>query len=309
MQENVKFLDKNHFLILKAIAIIAIIVGHIGNFTGKTWFTPLGGFGVAIFLFCSGYGLTVSAKNRGVAKYWLKKLVNVYLSFFIIEAVAALILQRDLKTFILDVLLLKPSHPYGWYMQYLFVCYLLFYIVFNLVKKEEIFILVFFLLGIISFFAFPNLQAEQALSFTLGIVLANYNNTKRVNHSKLMIIGIVLIFVGITFLAIKQLPSVRLLNHYIITLINLIIKLFSAIGVVLLSYSFIGCLKFLIPFGKISYELYLVHGYFIFCVAKNVLNNFALNTVLFLLITCAVSWAFYIVNVQIKKGFRGILEN
>ena len=103
MQKSVKLFDKNHFLILKAIAILAIVFGHVGNFSGKTWFTPLGGFGVAIFLFCSGYGLSVSAKNGGVDRYWTKKFINVYVPFFIIEVIAALVLNRNFKTFILDI--------------------------------------------------------------------------------------------------------------------------------------------------------------------------------------------------------------
>lgn len=65
MNLNIKFCDKKHFIILKGIAIVAIVICHVGNLSGKTWFTPLGGIGVAIFLFCSAYGLTLSAKNGG----------------------------------------------------------------------------------------------------------------------------------------------------------------------------------------------------------------------------------------------------
>lgn len=52
--------SKESFIYVKGIAILLVIISHIGNFSGKTWFTPLGGIGVAIFLFCSGYGVMSS---------------------------------------------------------------------------------------------------------------------------------------------------------------------------------------------------------------------------------------------------------
>lgn len=301
MEKNVKLFDKNHFLILKAIAIIAIMIGHVGNFSGKTWFTPLGGFGVAIFLFCSGYGLSVSAKNGGVDRYWTKKFINVYVPFFIIEVIAALILNRNFKTFILDIAFIDISHPYGWYMQYIFICYLLFYIAFKFIKNQKSIIVVFLLLGILSFFIFKNLQAEQALSFAVGIAAANYEKIKQIQKTKLFILGLVLIIIGISFLAIKQMPNIRALNHYVITLLNLIIKLFTAIGVVFISYSLSVLFGFLTPVGKISYELYLVHGYVIVIVSKNIFKNFVLNSFIFLLVVLFISWIFYLINSQIKK--------
>lgn len=60
------FCSKQHFQILKGIAILVVMIGHCGNNSGVTWFTPLGGIGVAIFLFCSGYGIECSlSANRG----------------------------------------------------------------------------------------------------------------------------------------------------------------------------------------------------------------------------------------------------
>ena len=63
---NLSFCDKNHFEILKGIAIVLVITCHMMGNSGVAWFTPLGGIGVAIFLFCSGYGVYYSLyKNRG----------------------------------------------------------------------------------------------------------------------------------------------------------------------------------------------------------------------------------------------------
>ena len=63
---EMSFCSKEHFQVIKGIAILMIMVAHAGNNSGVTWFTPLGGIGVALFLFCSGYGIYYSLmKNRG----------------------------------------------------------------------------------------------------------------------------------------------------------------------------------------------------------------------------------------------------
>ena len=89
-RNNLNFLSKEHFLYLKGLAIAAILIGHIGNFSGRTWFTPLGGIGVAIFLFCSGYGLTKSYEKNGLKQYWRKKLIGVYGPFLLVELLFSL---------------------------------------------------------------------------------------------------------------------------------------------------------------------------------------------------------------------------
>lgn len=62
---KVDFCSKSHFEVLKGIAILAVLISHAGNFSGKTWFTPLGGIGVALFLFCSGYGTYCTLSSGG----------------------------------------------------------------------------------------------------------------------------------------------------------------------------------------------------------------------------------------------------
>ena len=146
-----------------------------------------------------------------------------------------------------------------------------------------------------------NLQAEQALSFAVGIAAANYEKIKQIQKTKLFILGLVLIIIGISFLAIKQMPSSRVLNHYIITLFNLIIKEFAAIGVVFLSHLFSKVLRFLIAFGKISFELYLVHGYFMFIISQSLFKGFVLNVIVFLVVVFVTTLVFNKVNVYTKK--------
>lgn len=172
------FCSKEHFQYLKGIAILAVIIGHIGNYSGKTWFTPLGGIGVAIFLFCSGYGLMTSYRNKGLSLFWKNKLIAIYLPFALVEIITAVILRRGLSDVVLELLFLKRLHPFGWYMQYLIACYLLFWLGVKYISNQKIRIGIWGILAIASFFLFGNLQGEQAISFLSGILFAKYRSEK-----------------------------------------------------------------------------------------------------------------------------------
>ena len=69
-------------------AILLVILCHmVGTFfDGRiVYFTPLGGIGVAIFLMLSAYGLNESYKKHGLSNWWKKRLMAVWVPYFIIE--------------------------------------------------------------------------------------------------------------------------------------------------------------------------------------------------------------------------------
>ena len=73
MPNKTEMLSYDHTKYIKGIAIVFVLVSHIGNYSGKTWFTPLGGIGVSMFLFCSGFGLMSSYRNNQLSHFWIKK--------------------------------------------------------------------------------------------------------------------------------------------------------------------------------------------------------------------------------------------
>jgi peptidoglycan/LPS O-acetylase OafA/YrhL len=93
---------------LKGLAIILIIVAHVGyglvNDSRFLWpITNLAGLGVNIFLFVSGYGLTVSSirKPLGIKEFYTKRLKKLFLPFWIVLAIY----------FLLDYFVLKRTYP------------------------------------------------------------------------------------------------------------------------------------------------------------------------------------------------------
>ncbi len=76
------FLCKYSMTAIKGMAILIIIMGHLGNIFGVRVFNPLGSCGVAIFLFCSGYGLQKSYYK----KFYIHFAINSYLFYYFIKS-------------------------------------------------------------------------------------------------------------------------------------------------------------------------------------------------------------------------------
>ena len=94
---------------LKGLAIMMVIFSHIGYFldAGNRFLYPLsvaGGVGVNIFLFLSGYGLTISELkyHHNPIKFYLKRLKRVFLPMWIVLIFFLL----------LDIFLLNINYPF-----------------------------------------------------------------------------------------------------------------------------------------------------------------------------------------------------
>ena len=211
-----------------------------------------------------------------------------------VEIITAVILRRELSDVVLELLFLKRLHPFGWYMQYLIACYFLFWLGVKYISNQRIRNGIWVTLAIVSFFLFGNLQGEQAISFLSGVLLAEYRNESnsldRVqmpagggeNQRKYFLTGGLMLCVAVLLLAVKQLPVVRAQNHYWLTLLNLAMKTSCAAGCLLVTNGVRPLEKLVLWFGRTSYSLYLVHGYFMFIIGNNVFGNYVVNSIVML---------------------------
>lgn len=79
-------MKKENSLLLKGIAIIAVILSHYGQYyLGVTPINQLGAIGCAIFFFCSGYGL--SFKIHEPPMYFIRKIISIYSTFMLANMV------------------------------------------------------------------------------------------------------------------------------------------------------------------------------------------------------------------------------
>ncbi len=99
---------------LKGFAILAIIFSHIGYFLveGDTFLFPISifaGVGVNLFLFLSGYGLTMSSlkKDESIWQFYNRRLPKLYIPFWIVLIIFIL----------LDYFVLKISYSSKYLVQ------------------------------------------------------------------------------------------------------------------------------------------------------------------------------------------------
>lgn len=287
-------LTKNSSLILKGVAIALIIISHVAGMYAIRYFTPLGGIGVALFLFLSGYGLSESVIKKDLKGFWVRRIFTVFLPYILIEIVVMIITNKfNIKDFVLSVLFIYPRQTQIWYLQYLLLNYFCFWCVYKFVD-EKYRLICLLVLAIISVFILPEIAAEQALSFLCGCAFSK----RKELFTKLGKNMVICLVIGCAALAIKQFEVVRSAPQIIKNLVQLMIKLPSAMFVIgfvirtvsLLKYRCFECI------GKISYELYLVHINLLFLITTEVLDLF-----IFVALTCFCAVNMHIVVNKVGK--------
>lgn len=248
--------------ILKGIAILYVVVGHIGQvIPGLRVFTPLGAMGVGIFLLCSGYGIEKSFSKNGRKHYWYKRLINVWLPYAIIELLVLPLNWNLGQAVVEDFLLIHPLHPFGWYMRYLFVWYILYY-AYSFARKYLLHLLV--ATGIIIWASLDSLHAQNAFSFAIGVGLARMNSLDAILKKRYVWIGLMVsavLFVVRDYTK-NHYHDIHLLWNTVSLVYNFALVMTSVIGYKVLSNAKVKLLyKGLYIIGVFSYELYLVHGY------------------------------------------------
>ena len=280
---------------LRGVAILMVMVGHVSGMMNTVLFTPLGGTGVALFLLLSGFGLNESFKKHGLTFYWHKKVLRVLLPYFFVASLLYLF-RWDFtwQGYLLDITGIKTHY---WYIAFLVKWYVVFWITSKYCLRYRTILLL--VMSMIILFLFPNIEAEQAFSFPMGMLISMHlNRVKTIKVKNVIIITCLMFIVGTLFLLIKQHPTVRAqMSTWIYNVVQLFIKLPYAMFIVCLLRLFPQCIqsKFLLFSGVICYELYLVHMPFYGYVEDSVWSGLLLFYVSF-----AISYPFYVLNQKVK---------
>lgn len=180
-------------------------------------------------------------------------------------ALAAAPGEVSMMDFLLDIICIKPQYGLGWYLNYLFIWYVIFS-VYQLLRQRygKKAIVALIAASVISFFISPTeLQAEQSLSFLTGILLSEYKESgilARLKAQSLMVIAAAFL-IGAAAFVLKQ---IRILEFpYWIYLLQLIYKYGWAVMLMMVLWRLLQRfpLRSVGFIGKYSYEIYLIHGY------------------------------------------------
>lgn len=264
-------MTKENTLVYKGIAIIMIVFCHgcaaIFPFSIARLTTPLGGIGVSVFLFLSGYGLNESAKSKGIEGYWKKKIEKVVYPYLIVFSIYILLMHKflSLKDIFLLLLTLKDrSDYYYWYIGYQFFWYFCYYISLKFYNQSRKMKYIVLSVGVVlSFSMFNTLRAEQSIAFILGVMVSEFPELKKKLNNNYY--NVVLMILGLVMLATKQLSVVRN-NVLLLKIVQLLIKTPLALVSIKVGEKVAYCYKFKILkkgfklLGKYSYEIYLTHA-------------------------------------------------
>lgn len=269
--------------ICKGFAIIMVLWSHIGNRFGIRWLTPLGAWGVGIFLFFSGYGLEYSTKKNGIRDYWKKRITTAYVPYITAEIIGFLFClsaeyqNLSLGKIMMDIFLIDTVHPFGWYMQCLFIYYGAFFLAKKLFPDSYKACCGFLLIvSFIIFICFRELFKQQLFSFTLGVLIAN-NMTWLQEKTSSVRWPVAFLLAGLVCLMARQFQCVRELHWIAYNLIHALQVAFLVFGTILMVQCICNICNAVftdafLRLGLIAYELYLYHA-FILCY----INKFELS--------------------------------
>lgn len=250
--------------IIKGIAILMIVLGHAGNrIPGSRILTPLGAVGVGMFLICSGYGLEKSYIKNGLSHYWSKKLYGVYMPWVLIEVIGiSFHPQMSILDFMLDLTLIHPLHPFGWYMQYLLIWYAAFYVVKQVFKNRWGGQIVCLLtIACVIIISWDSTQAQNSLSFLTGVILSKKERLLYWLTRKSTFFILTASLIPLAYIRVLRLLDdsdllawniYSLAYYYSFTLVVLSL---------MLQISDFKAVRYLCVVGIYSYSIYLVHGY------------------------------------------------
>jgi len=276
------FLDQNQTDELKGVAILTVIFSHIGFFIfdNQDFLKPMSwisGAGVNLFLFVSGYGLTLSAIARpmNIINFYRKRLLRLFIplwititTFFLLDK---FMLQREYTQeylvnsylgFFPSADLFKDLNSPLWY----FTVILFFYLIFPLATWGILRYAAPFIIAAISKHILTlrleikedvlNLYHLHYLAFPLGMSLALLKPTlPAFNILKNPLTRLAILvpsLVALNYYAVNAGVGTTLYKEHIYALLNMVLLILIVWA---LPYRF----RLLSLFGKFSFELYLIH--------------------------------------------------
>lgn len=288
---NFRLCDWDHFLIVKGIAILMVVIAEfLDHFYGITNLEFLGELASAVFLICSGYGLSESyrAKN-GMPHYWENKVIKLWIPSLVVLVALSFLQGGNGVSWIGQY----PTALYGWFMYILFGEYAAFWLVFRLIESRRIRVLGLFMLSLVAFFFLQDVRMIRLVfCFPVGVWFSQYRlkyTIREFGWGKKLILTVALIVVAV--------PCWMFMNQISQPQLQSAVKALAYIttaGTIILGTYFIRVIRIwgiFAPCGMMSYALYLLDSSVFKMIGLESQWRYMLMAVVVLLVVSAVySW-------------------
>ena len=307
LPQNKEYLNVKSTSGLRGFLALGIIFHHISPLvkTGEEFsnFSYMGTYIVSIFFFLSAYGLYVQNESREnyLDNFLVKRLSKIIVPFFIISLIY--IFYRFVNGQLIDlnffINLFKQGSTIiynGWFVDIIILMYIFFYLSFKFFQNKflsivfnTIFIICYICLAIKLGYNFW--WYNSVLAFAIGLIWAkNQNKIDRFLEKYYFIVIVlvtVLLFVSHRYdILLKYLHIEDSYSYALAANLDNIIFTIYFIIVFLKKINFSNVYLNLI--GRISFELYMIHGLVISMLAKIFVSS-RVNDVLFTLFVLIIS--------------------
>ncbi len=251
-------------------------------------------FTVTVFIFISGFGLNESYKKNGLAGYWRKRILRVFIPCWIVFLFRIPFVESFDATQLIKNLLFTGSEL--WFMDFIIRWYIVYWLARKFFPKHTTAILLAY--SFVNIFK-EQFMSQQAFTFLLGYLASkHYDKIRQWNKAKVLKITICSVLYASAFTLLKTYPPIR---EFIGTVpFNLIL-----LNIQFPFATMIIATPFLLPwvkkipginwFGKVSYETYIVHFTFMPYVT-GLLSIFTYSAY-----STAISAVFYKINIMLKE--------
>lgn len=290
---NRNIFNKENTDSLKGIFTLIILFGHAYSLNQPSYlfcrFNNLGAYACAIFFFISGYGLIIQYLNK--KNYYLKSFLKKRFSSILIPAINGSILYLIIKFIFVDDYSLElifdsslhghtPVIDNSWFIIQLIYLYIIFYFTFKYYSKRQNKISVNFVILIITISVIVTILIVKMinwgynwyasiLAFPFGLFAGgnkSYFENILIKYRKFIIIFSIFFIIASAYyqVFIKRLFLIDVSDNLISMIVDLISKLLF-VTMIFSTMAFINVGNIVLNFIKnISYELYIIHGLFIY---------------------------------------------
>lgn len=265
---------------LKGFSIIIIVLWHLSFHAihkGNSIFVYfLSSFMVPIFFFLSGYGLTESANKKGTNNFFIKKVIRIYIPFVLLNTVWVILNYALLNQYLsfrdslLSILGFKLIDRNYWYILLLLFWYVIFYFIYNLNKSKKYKLILFWVVSILLFLFTPKNSVYQinAFNFTLGVSFSFYSSDIKKIILKYKCTPLLVIISSLFLISLKVLAHNKFdKQSYIHSLLTSNLPMIGMLIIIILGLKLVSMYRlstFYTFIGKISFEIYLIHGAFMY---------------------------------------------
>ena len=304
---------------LKGFLALGIVLHHLSQWvtTGTEFFNfrYLGPYIVSIFFFLSAYGLYIQNENkeRYLNEFLTKRLARVVIPALFVSGIYIIysIFNKQTLTinYFFDLFVRGRTVIYnGWFVDVIILLYVFFYISFKSFKDRKIAIVCNFILIVAYIILAIILKYDfwwynSILPFVLGLIWAE--NKKYIDEILNEYYFIILVCItGLLFISHQYsfiLKKLHLVNNYSYAIASNTDNVIFTFFFILIARKIDFSNKYLLFLGKISFELYMIHGLVMSILGKYFVTS-RLNDVIFttsvLIVSIFLAW---LINLIIKK--------